>query len=52
MSEYGLQVLMAIGIAVAFVLAAAVVRLVVFAIVSAAWPTGGMWTPPRSAGRR
>lgn len=52
MSEYGLQVLMGIGIAVAFIIAAALVRLVVAALISAVWPTGGMWAPPRAAGRR
>ncbi len=52
MSEYGLQVLTAIGVMAAFVAGAAVLRFAVWAIVSLVWWGGDVWTPPRSAGRR
>lgn len=50
-SEYGLQVLMAMGVMAAFVVAAVAVRAVMWAIVSLLWPGGDVWTPPRAAGR-
>lgn len=51
MSEYGLMVLAATGVALGFIAAAALVRGVVWALFAILWP-GGSSVVPNSASKR
>ncbi len=52
MSEYGIKALIGLGFLGGLLLAAVVIRFVIWAVISLFWHGGDVWVAPRSADRR